>query len=265
VNVRHACLAALLSSTLLPPAVMAGTPPETAEAVPAVPERVLFIGNSHTARHGGLDWLIGNMVASEPSPRTYQGSALTEGGVTLEYHWQNGAVDRIRKGDFDAVVLQDYLAGSTTGTAEPFLEYTRLFEAVIRESGAKTVLFMTWPRRSNDWSTLEDVVAAHRLIADELDVAVAPAALAFERAHAERPDLELMEADGVHANWEGAYLAAATVYAALFDRSPEGLGYAFGIDPDTAQFLQRIAWESMLAWADGPDGAVTAPGDTGAG
>ena len=177
---------------------------------------------------------------------------MTEGGVTLEYHWNNGAQRAIKRGDFDAVVLQGYLPGAETRNAEPFLEHARLFDEAIRGSGADTVFFMTWPRGFNDWSDYDDVAEAHRLVEDELGARVAPAALAFELAQAERPELELIHQDDIHATWEGAYLAAATVYAALFDRSPEGLSYAFGIDPDDAAFMQRIAWQAVTEWRESP-------------
>ncbi len=217
----------------------------------SLPEHVLFIGNSHTARHGGLDWLIENLVASEADGRPFDGETYTANGVTLEYHYDNGAPERIRQGDFDAVVLQGYLPRSSTGTAQPFIDHARLFDAIAREAGARTVFFMTWPQGYDDWSTLEDAVEAHRIIEAELGAPVAPAAVAFERARAERPDLELIETDRVHATWGGAYLAAATVYATLFDRSPEGLPFSLGISDEDAAFLQRIAWETVVDWRAG--------------
>jgi hypothetical protein len=233
---------------------------EDVELDEPLPERVLFIGNSHTERQGGLDWLVGNFVAAEDPLLPFEGQILTEGGATLEYHWNNGARQVIRDGDFDTVVLQGYLPGSETQNAEPFLEHARLFDEAIREAGAKTVFYMTWPRGFNDWSDLEDVMEAHRVVEAELDAKVAPAAVAFELAEAERPDLLLVDPDHVHATPEGAYLAAATVYATLFDRSPEGLPYSFGVDPDDAAFMERIAWEALTAWREGATAAdVEAP------
>lgn len=224
------------------------------------PERVLFIGNSHTHSDGGIDYHIENFVAAEDPPRPFEGERLTEGGVTLEYHWQNGAREAIRNGDYDAVVLQGYLPGAETQNAEPFLEHARLFDKVIAEAGADTIFYMTWPRGFNDWSDLEDVMEAHRIVEQELGAPVAPAAVAFELARAERPEIALVSPDHVHSTWEGTYLAAATVYATLFDRSPEGLPYTFGVDADDAAFLQRIAWEAVIAWRDGATTAdVQAP------
>jgi hypothetical protein len=255
VNISRACLAATAALSLLALPLVAASAQDDLDVAEPLPERVLFIGNSHTARHGGLDWVIGNMVAADEPEQPFEGRAETEGGVTLEYHWQNGAVENIRTGDFDVVVLQGYLPGSTTGTAESFIEHARRFDTLIRESGAETVFFMTWPRDRGDWSNIDDVVEAHRLVAAELDARVAPAALAFEKARAERPDLALIDDDQVHATWDGAYLAAATVYGTLFERSPEGLTYHFGVTADNAAFLQRIARETIDEWRAGEPAA----------
>jgi hypothetical protein len=217
-------------------------------AVASLPDHVLFIGNSHTERFGGMDWLVGNLVAAEDPPRTFDGERETASGVTLEYHYKNGAIERIREGDWDVVVLQEYLPGIPTQSDEPFLEYARLLDAEIRASGARTVLYMTWPQARYDWADLQDFIDAYRAVSAEIGAPVAPVGVAMERARAERPDIPLIDPDEVHASWQGAYLAAATIYATLFQRSPEGLGYALGISEEDAAFLQRIAWETVQAW-----------------
>lgn len=244
----RACLVlTLLGSLLASPAVQATDQPED-PAGEDLPERVLFIGNSHTYRHGGMDWLIGNMVAAEDPPRPFEGDILAASGVTLEYHYQNGAPERIREGDYDVVVLQGYLPGSPTRTAEPFLEYARRLDDEIRASGARTVFYMTWPQGRYDWADLDDFIAAHRQISAELGAPVAPVGVAMENARAERPDLALIDEDEIHASWEGAYLATATIYATLFGKSPEGLPYTFGVSEEDAAFLQRIAWQTVTEW-----------------
>jgi hypothetical protein len=253
VSIRRACLVAVTSASLLAFATLSVAAQDAVAAARPAPEHVLFVGNSHTARHGGLDWLIENFVAAEGSPHAFEGEAMTEGGVTLQYHWNNGARKAIREGHYDTVVLQGYLPGSETASAEPFLEHARLLYDEATRSGAQTVFFMTWPRGFNDWSDIDDVIEAHRTLEAELGVRVAPAAYAFELARAERPDLRLIDDDRVHATWNGAYLAAATVYATLFDRSPEGLPYHFGVDAEDAAFLQQIAWEALTDWRAGAE------------
>ena len=209
-----------------------------------LPARVLFIGNSHTERNGGLDWLVGNLVAAEDPPRPFEGARRTASGVTLEYHYRNGAPKAIREGGFDTVVLQSYLPGAAVPSTEPFLEYVTKLDEIVTSAGADTLLFMTWPQGKGDWATLRDFVDSHRQAEALLGAPVAPVGVAFANAQAERPDLVLIGDDDVHATWEGAYLAAATVYATLFDRSPEGLDYTFGVSAEDAAFLQRIAWQT---------------------
>jgi hypothetical protein len=60
-----------------------------------------------------------------------------------------------------------------------------------------------------------------------------------------------MDPDLVHASWQGAYLAAAVIYATIFGRSPEGLDYTFGVSEEDAAFLQRIAWQTVTDWQAG--------------
>ena len=43
----------------------------------------------------------------------------------------------------------------------------------------------------------------------------------------------------------GTYLAASTLYAALFKRSPVGLKYGAGLDDATAKHLQTVAWDTV--------------------
>lgn len=244
------CLLLALAASLLHSATVSATD-EGSATTESLPEKILFIGNSHTARHGGLDWWIGNMVAAEAAPRDFDGTIRTSDSMTLEYHYKNGAPEAIEGGGYDAVVLQSYLPGIEGNTITPFLEYGRLLDKHVRDSGARTVFFMTWPQGRANWAELEDFMTSHRQIADELGAAVAPAGLAFAMAEAARPDLQLLSDDGVHATWEGAYLAAATVYATLYQRSPEGLSFSFGVSPDDAMFLQGIAWQALTEWQAG--------------
>ena len=72
-----------------------------------------------------------------------------------------------------------------------------------------------------------------------------PAGLAFARSVAQRPRLNLYARDKRHPSLEGTYLAAATVYAALYRQTPVGNAYTAAIDADTARFLQTVAWETV--------------------
>ncbi|MGL4975195.1 MAG: hypothetical protein ACRC56_07860, partial [Bosea sp. (in: a-proteobacteria)] len=58
-------------------------------------------------------------------------------------------------------------------------------------------------------------------------------------------DIALTIADKRHPTLAGTYLGAATVYAAIFQKSPVGLKYTAGLAPDVAQHLQEVAWETV--------------------
>ena len=77
---------------------------------------------------------------------------------------------------------------------------------------------------------------------------VIPVGLAFARAIAMKPDLELYVADKRHPTLAGTYLAACTSYAALYGKSPVGLSYIAGLPADTARLLQTAAWETVQAF-----------------
>jgi len=112
---------------------------------------------------------------------------------------------------------------------------------------------MTWPYERLGLVDLDDIIGAHRQLEADLGVSVAPVGLAFARSLAERPDLAVLGSDAEHQTWHGAYLAAATIYATLFDRSPEDLPYRPDtISADDAVFIQRIAWETVQAWKGEP-------------
>ena len=108
-------------------------------------------------------------------------------------------------------------------------------------------------------------------LADQIDASVAPMALVALKTQTERPDLTLRFINDAHLNKTMAYLTACTLYAALFDRTPEGLpidsitDIRFWQRPDKSfdrtkdrdqqpikqtfsakdrSDLQRIAWES---------------------
>ncbi|MEX1343969.1 MAG: hypothetical protein AB1Z63_04785 [Candidatus Limnocylindrales bacterium] len=110
---------------------------------------------------------------------------------------------------------------------------------------------MTWPYYRLDWVDLDGIVDAHRQVEAELGATVAPVGLAMEIALAQRPDLAMLGVDRVHPSPAGTYLAAATIYATLFDRSPEGLDFvADNVTPEDAGFLQAVAWEAVQEWRE---------------
>ena len=104
-------------------------------------------------------------------------------------------------------------------------------------------------------------------LAKRIDAIVVPMSMVALRCQTVRPDLTLRYVKDSHLNQTMGYLTACTFYAALFNRSPEGLpidtvndyasqgrqaGPRPGRRPDQRTFsakdradLQRIAWEGL--------------------
>jgi hypothetical protein len=102
---------------------------------------------------------------------------------------------------------------------------------------------MTWAYADKPEMT-QQLAEEYTIAGNKNDALVIPAGLAFAKAIAKKPGIQLYVADKRHPSKLGTYLSACTIYAALYNKSPAGLSYTFGIDPETARFLQEVAWET---------------------
>ncbi len=128
-----------------------------------------------------------------------------------------------------------------------FTEYAKKYSDTVRKNGGKPMFFMSWAYQDKPEMTAQ-LAEAYVKAANDNDAYVIPAGLAFARSIAKRPDLNLYIDDKRHPSLAGTYLAACTVYAALFKKSPVGLKYTAGLAPDVAAHLQEIAQETVTAF-----------------
>jgi hypothetical protein len=127
-----------------------------------------------------------------------------------------------------------------------------MFVGEVRKNKARPVLFMAWAYQRLGWISMEQIARAHRDLARELNVDVAPVGLAWQLAGTQRPDLDMYAADREHPSVHGMYLAACVVYATIYDKNPSGLKYAMsGMTPDQVAFLQRLAWQTISDYRAG--------------
>jgi hypothetical protein len=242
------------------------------------PLRVLFIGNSYTY-FNNLPQMLAGLAKSAKPARTLETEMVVIGGATLKRLWDDGkAVAVIKSGGWDYVVLQEQstlgIAPMVTGTAKiadpkVFHEYARLFDAEIKQAGARTIFYLTWAQQ-NAPETQAQLTAAYQAIASELKATLAPVGLAWEAALKKNPGLGLHSEDKRHPTPAGTYLAACVFYVTLYGQSPEGLASIITgqplelldgsaksdapvelvrIDAPAAKQLQRIAWEKACAFS----------------
>src|SRR5947209_16486387 len=141
------------------------------------PLHVLFIGNSFTARND-LPGLVERLAAARG--RRLEHRLISAGGASLRTHWNAGvALQAIQGGQYDHVVLQEQ-STLPIKNARRMHENVRLFDDVIRAAGAKTVLYVTWARRSAPESQ-QVITDAYAEIGRELGATVAPVGPAWQR------------------------------------------------------------------------------------
>jgi hypothetical protein len=215
---------------------------------------VLFVGNSLTF-FNDLPEAFAELAGS--GAHGVEVGMAAQGGQTLAGHAASpGSLKKITGQGWDFIVLQEQsrVPAITAQRSEQMLPAVSILDEKAAESGADTVLFLTWASRDGlpsagfkDYAAMQSAIEAGYLeVAGEIGAMVAPVGAAWQRALEEHPELELWQRDGIHPSPEGTYLAACVFHATLLGESPEGASYLAGLPEETARFLQVVAAETVL-------------------
>ncbi len=164
-------------------------------------------------------------------------TAITKGAWTLEKFADptdeyGKKVDDALKGTkkYDFVILQEQSVLPAAENVAKFYDGVRNLAKRIRETGATPILYSTWGRKSGSSKLTEKgwtneimtwrLAAAYQAIGDELNISVAHAGLAFYDVYTNNSSIELYNSDKSHPSEEGSYLAAATLFAKIFNVDP---------------------------------------------
>jgi hypothetical protein len=199
---------------------------------------VLFIGNSFTARNNLPD-LVSRLAAADGAHLDHE--LLSIGGASLRTHWNKGVAPKtIENGKFDFVVLQEQ-STLPIKNASRMRENVLLFDELIKKSGSRTALYMTWARHHAPESQ-KKITDAYTSIAREIGAVLVPAGAAWEKLLRESEHPKLHDRDGSHPMLAGSYLAACVAYQALFDATVAGNDAKIdGISDADRKVLQRAA------------------------
>jgi hypothetical protein len=205
------------------------------------PLKVLFIGNSFTARNN-LPAMIAELAAARGI--TMQHRLISAGGASLRRHWNGGeAPQAIEDGHYDYVVLQEQ-STLPVKNAKRMHENVRLFAEPIKAARAKMVLYMTWARRTTPDSQ-QAITDAYNSIGQELVATVIPVGVAWQSFLGSHDQPVLHDRDGSHPTIAGSYLAACTFLAVLFNENPIGIESDIaGLDAGHRNLLQKTAWQA---------------------
>ncbi len=198
----------------------AGSAEETTQQrPPSFDYSVLMMGNSHTSvaelpRH--LSQLL-----QAGLPEVTVTVVVAPDWMFLDEHLNNPRTMELLRGRaWRAVVLQAQKYSSSGQFSYSTQEAQELVKTV-RSQSALPVLFPEWPRLGI--AETERIYALHVGIAQAQPACVAPIGQAWDLALQRHPSLRLHSPDGNHANGQGAFLTALTLYAGITGRSPRVL------------------------------------------
>jgi len=241
---------------------MAQTAPEVKGLAHPGAETFMYVGNSFFYYNNGMPGYVSRLAAGAPEAERYKNSStmITIGGSGFDWHdmesyfrphavgyynfdENNVVVFNTRKKFYDAVVMMDCSQCPIHPQLKPiFVKYARKNAEIARKHGVEPILFMSWAYQNHPEMTAQ-LAEAYTKAGNANHELVIPAGLAFAKVFKDRPDLNLYQPDKRHPTLIGTYLAASTIYASLYHRSPEVNSYTAGLDPDVARYLRVTGWE----------------------
>lgn len=226
------------------------------------PASAIYIGNSFFYYNNSLHGHVGQLIAAGMPGFAHRATSVTISGSGFDWHdvdsyfrpkaigsYSFAAGNKVVFNQldklFDVAIMMDCsqcpLHPQLKGT---FKEFAQKNSDISRKHGALPVLFMSWAYQDVP-SMTEELAEEYTKAGNANRAFVIPAGLAFGRSIKQKPELNLYVADKRHPSLAGTYLAACTVYASLFKKSPVGLAYEAGLPPETARHLQTVAWDTV--------------------
>jgi hypothetical protein len=227
----------------------------------AAPEAILWVGNSFFYYNNSMHNHFGRLVAAAGPGSRVRSTSVTISGSGLDWHDMESLLraDGLGRysfvGDneirfnkpgrqYDAAIMMDCSQCPVHPQLQGvFHDTVKRHSQALAKAGIRPVLFMSWAYKDKPEMTAA-LAEQYTLAGNANDALVIPAGLAFAKAVARRADLELYETDKRHPSLAGTYLAACTVYAALYGKTPQGLAYTAGLPAETAALLQTAAWDA---------------------
>ena len=229
---------------------------------------VLYVGNSFLSFNNGIGWHVSRLHASANHARRLRGTSVSITGGGLDWHdvesyFRPNAVGSYSFDDgnnivfneniklFDVAVMMDCSQCPVHPSLKAAFHSTaKRHSDTVRKHGAKPAFLMTWAYEDRPHMTAQ-LADAYATAGNDNDALVIPVGLAFAASLAKRPAVRLHMDDKSHPSLAGTYLAACTVYAALFRHSPSGLSHTAGLEAPTADHLQAIALATVERYYGG--------------
>jgi hypothetical protein len=232
--------------------------------------RVLFVGNSLTYSNS-LPELVRSVALLMGDTITVHMEAAGSTALIDHLNGASNAVGVLASNSWNTVVLQQ---GPTPRgiCRDSLVLWTQMFDPLIKRSGARTALMMTWPSKFARPDLFDEVRVSFQQAAGAVHGTFLPAGEAWRIAWSEDPALPLYSGDDFHPSALGSLLAALEIHGRLSGRNLHSLPAAklatiapAGTSLDRLQILINSAQLANELFPASPGGEVTIPFDVAAG
>ena len=231
------------------------------------PKSVLFIGNSFFYYNNGVHKpVLGMVKANESLGKGHRFRNITINSSSLEWHDVESYVTNEKIGSFSITSSNKYkryepekyeLAVMMDCSQCPIHEdrkdlfnfYVDKHSKTLKANGVEPSLLMTWAYKDVP-EMIDGLSSAYISAGNRNKVMVFPAGLAFKLAQDEIPEIDLYTPDKRHPSKAGTYLMAAVIYSSIYNVSPIGNSYDYGLGQETQSRLQEIAWTALNRYLD---------------
>jgi hypothetical protein len=219
------------------------------------PVNILFIGNSYTYVNSLPQILVGVSASAGEIVST---DSYTVGSYTLEKHFNDSlAIRKIRKGDWDYVVLQEYSQGPSAPIEEvekKVFPYARKLDSLIHRysPNARTLFYVTWGRKNGDkarcpawppvctYAGMDSLTCLrYKQLAKMNNAGLVPVGQVWKYIREHYSWMELYWPDNSHPTELGSYAGACCFYSVIFGKSPMNIKYNYTLSEDDALKIRK--------------------------
>ena len=220
-------------------------------------KNILFVGNSYLYYNNSVHNYVEPMLREhheseiETKLSAIGGSKHPHHNIDHLLNPKNLNLDQ----QIDLLIMQ---GGSTEVISakdqKNFIQTAKRYGTKAQTVGVKTALYMTHAFTKADSrfepNLIKKISKTYFAAGKESNSSIIPVGLAYELAYKEKPEIKLHHVDGTHPSQLGTYLGAATVFASVTGKSPEGLEFNYygAINDEDRIFLQKIAWKAYRMW-----------------
>ena len=226
------------------------------------PKSVLFIGNSFFYYNNGVHKpLLGMVKANKSLGSGHRFRNITINSSSLEWHDVESYVTNEKIGSFSitsknkykryqpesyelAIMMDCSQCPIHQDRKDLFNFYVDSHSKTLRDNGVEPSLLMTWAYKDEP-EMIDELASAYLTAGNRNKLMVFPVGLAFKMSSEIHPYIELYTPDKRHPSKEGTYLMASVLYSSIYNMSPIGNLYDYGLSSGTQEKLQKIAWKTL--------------------